>query len=166
MIAFDACVHIDPRCSEVFPHQLLRRLEVQRVEERATADIFVVPDPGNAPRKVRFLAGLVGGVIAAPRYLQTRGCEGAAIAFHTAVSVKRLVYVTMDFMNTWPMACSDLLAVLLQPQCKWQLVTELELLEHVNPARAGHATRQREALVFLTEEEHCSPERRASQPAS
>ena len=136
---------------------------MQRAEKRDTADIFLVPDPGNAPRKVRLLAGLVGGVIAAPRYLQTRGSEGAAIAFETAVSMKRTVYITVDFMSTWPMASSDILAVLRQVHCKWQLVTELELLEHVDPARAGHAKRQREVLVFLTDAEHRSPDCRARQ---
>ena len=136
---------------------------MKRAEERDTADIFVVPDPGNAPRKVRLIAGLVGGVIAAPRYLQTLGSEGSAIAFETAVSVKRMVYITVDFMSTWPMASSNILAVLGQVQCKWQLVTELEVLEHVNPARAGHAKRQREVLVFLTDAEHRSPDCRAHQ---
>ena len=146
----------------MFPCHVLRRLQVQRVvESRGTTDIFVVPDPGNAPRKVRFLAGLVGGVIAAPSYLQTRGREGAAIAFETAVSMTRMVYITMDFLSTWQQASSGLMAVLLQAQCKWQLVTELELLEHVNPARAGHAKRQREALVFLTEAEQSNRDCRA-----
>ena len=153
-----ANVYIDSACDNGFPDRVLANLGVQRATTRALADLFIVPDPCTAQRKIRVLAALSGGILATPEYLRSGGKKGAAIAYKAAVATKRNVYLTAGFMNNFPSIASDLYEVLQQTHCQWKLTTEEAIHQSLNPANRGHEKRQRECIVFMSQAEYDAQE--------
>lgn len=139
----------------------LRRLGVTR-GTRTRSNLFATAAPEKASPKTKFVAGLCGGVICDRRYITSSG-RGAAVAYATAIAVKRMIYVSYEFMEKHPVVCSDLHFVLSTDGCQWTLKADLrELVEHV----AKGAQYQREALAFICEAERESedtPERSISE---
>ena len=126
----------------------LRRLGVTR-GTRATSNLFATVAPEKASPKTKFVAGLCGGVICNRSYI-TSGGRGAAVVYDTAIAVKRIIYVSYNFMEKHPVVCSDLHFILSTDGCKWTLKADArDLVEHV----AMGAKYQREALAFICEAE-------------
>ncbi len=74
------------------------------------------------------------------------------MSFHPATAVKRVVFVSNEFMASHPFICSDLYAVLQQVGCRWTLLESAgAIATYLGPPGEARTKRQREVLVFVTE---------------
>ena len=146
-----ANVFFEAACN-MFTDIQLARLHVVRSASRADASLFIVAVPEQASPKIQFAARLVGGTIATPEHLTSSGQRGAAMSFHPATAVKRVVFVSNEFMASHPYICSDLYAVLQQVGCRWTLLESAgAIATYLGPPGEARTKRQREVLVFVTE---------------
>lgn len=114
------------------------------------ARIFVANDPNDCHGHMKFGSGLLGGIVATPRFVDTKGAEGICVAFKAAITIVRRVFVTPLFMGVNTMVCRDLLDILKVAECKWQLLSRPqldELLQKLNVSKA------RQLIIFHVPEE-------------
>ena len=111
----------------------------------AAASIFVAEDPNMCTPHVKFVAGLVGGIVATRHFVESKGKTGICVAFKAAISVVRRVYVTPVFMGNNAAMCRDLLDILKTADCKWQLLRQAELDQFVQKLTQ---TKARQLIIF------------------
>ena len=144
-------VYLGKGCKDV---AIASGLGVRKVDDRATADIFLVQDPANMPTAIQFTAGLTGGVVATPRYVTSSCKKGAAIAFCCATAIKRRIYVSEGFMQLHERICADMVSVMSQLDCKWVMLESADaVMEYLGGPGSVRNNRQREVLVFLSQAE-------------
>ena len=107
----------------------------------------------NVLSKVKFAACLVGGTLATDTFLKSARKRGAAITYCRAVAIKRVICISSKFMRLHPYICSDLYHIIQQLDALW-LLTDLDaVLGHSGPAGATRTRKQREVIVFVSENE-------------
>ena len=102
---------------------------MMRVGEATSADIIVVPDPASADPSTILIAGLIGGWLASPEFAATAGTKGAMLAFRRAVSIPRAFNMTDRFMLQHRELAAEILNVFGRADCKWKLVTAVQLVD-------------------------------------
>ena len=104
-----------------------------------SARIFACEDPLNVSPAVRFIAGLVGGLLANPKFIETKGQFGVALAFKPAVKVKRQLFLRPAFVQGHRDLCVELAEVLQLEDCNFQLLNRAGLDEAVGKLNASRA---------------------------
>lgn len=104
-----------------------------------SARIIACQDPLNVPPKTRWFAGLLGSLLASPKFVETKGKFGVALAFKPAIKVKRLLFMTPQFVRDNTDLCREFAEVLQLQDCNFQLLNRAGLddaIAKLNPARA------------------------------
>ena len=107
--------------------------------------MFVVTDPNNCAVEIRFLAGLLGGVLATSVFVDSQGAQGICSAFKPAIFTVRNVHVTPSFMAAHPVLCQELLEIFKLDGCKWRLLNRDGLDAQI---RRINAARARQLIIF------------------
>ena len=104
-----------------------------------SARIIACQDPTNVPLTVRFFAGLLGGVLASQKFVETKGKFGVALAFKPALKVKRLLFLTPSFVAAHRDLCTELAQALQLQDCCWQLLNRAGLMDAIGKLNAARA---------------------------
>ena len=100
-----------------------------RTGNTSDADVIVVDDPAKAPEEVIIVAGLIGAMVATRAFVETAGATGAALAFRHAISIARSFHMSDKFMFENEDLAGDILAALGRGDCKWKMVTFVQLCD-------------------------------------
>lgn len=109
------------------------------------ARIFVANDPNNCTSHMKFVGGLLGGIVATPQFVESKGKDGICVAYKAAIVTVRRVFVTPLFMGSHTAICRDLLEILKIAECKWQLMRQAELDQFVQKLTQAKA---RQVIIF------------------
>ena len=101
--------------------------------------IFVVSDPCNCREEVRFIAGLVGGLLATKDFVESKGLRGTALAFKPAIKSKRHIFVTPAFMRNHAQLCTELISVFELQDCNFQLLNRASLQDMIDKLNVPRA---------------------------
>ena len=119
-------------------------------QRRSEGRVFVLKDPASADLETQFLAGLVGGVMVTQQFAETKGYNGAAIAYQPALASKRSVFITSKFMAQHPSLCHDMCDIFQLELCKWQLLRDGQLQNYLGRL---NATRARQLVILKAGDE-------------
>ena len=92
------------------------------------ADFYVVDRLELADKSLLYLASLFGKVIVNPEYILSDGARGSAMAFRSAVAVKRQVWVASCFRAQHPEEAALMDEALVQPHAKMKYIGEVDFL--------------------------------------
>ena len=120
-----------------------------RTDKISDADVIVVDDPAKAPDDVIIVAGLIGAMVATRAFAETAGATGAALSFRRAISIARSFHMSDKFMFENVDLAGDILAALGRGDCKWKMVTFVQLCD----LAARRTARELFALVAIDEPE-------------
>ena len=101
--------------------------------------IFAVASPTDCEPEIRFMAGLVGGLLATKGFVESKGQRGAAIAFKPGIHTKRQLFFTPAFMAKYRGLCLQVCEVLQLQDCKWQLLSRAGLQEAIDKLNVSRA---------------------------
>ena len=127
------------------------------VQDRAVADCFVVASPASPDVRTHIAASLSGGMICDAHYVKSRttedGVRGTAIAYQSALRLKRFVFLSPRFVASKPGASELVLNLIQRSQGRWKtLVTMEDLL-----ARARNKSTKSQVIALLTTTEQSAP---------
>lgn len=129
----DLPIYVDPGCNAVVPNGAVLAPDLH------SGRIFVVSDPCNCREEVRFIAGLVGGLLVTKDFVESRGMRGLALAYKPAIKTKRHVFVTPAFMQQHAQLCAEFIGVLELQDCNFQLLNRGSLQDMINKLNASRA---------------------------
>ena len=95
----------------------------------------------------------MGRLLGVEEFVASDGARGACVGFHPAVQTRRLIHVTPEFMAIHPFMCSDLGDIFAREDNKWEMQSKEGIDAYLTGPADRTKRRQREVLLFLTEEQ-------------
>ena len=129
----DLPIYVDPGCNAVVPDGAVLAPDLH------SGRIFVVPDPCNCREEVRFMAGLVGGLLVTKDFVESKGVRGVALAYKPAIKSKRHVFVTPAFMRQHAQLCVEFSGILQLQDCNFQLLNRASLQDMIGKLNVSRA---------------------------
>ncbi len=128
---------------------------LQRTHDRLAADLFLVPSIEAPGQRNLWCAILSGGMLCTLKYLMSSGHAGASLALKPAITSKRQVWCSADFVTKHPEVHNILCAKVRSPASRWKWITSKEELLRQGGKRsaAGHGG---EVVAFVTAREQTS----------
>ena len=138
-------VFFEAVCEKDFTARKLAGLGVVRCDSRPDAGLFIVAVLEKSSSRTQFAARLLGATIATPQYLMSSGNQGAALSFHPAIAIKRMIVISHRFMELYQCVCADLFDILQFEDCQWTLLPSVAAaVQHLNKGPAGLARQKRQ----------------------
>ena len=135
----------------------VRTLRLQKVNDRCTAEVFLVCDVNQLGQRTTWSLMLSGGFAINMECLLGGGQSGASLCFRPAIAAKRYVYATSGFKDLHPVLHAILNAkVRPSPACKWSWLDSRDELLEIGRTRARSNQSVAGVIAFVT-----APEKRS-----
>ena len=122
-------------------------MTVEQVCLRAT--VCIVGDPARLPMRMQWVLALRGGVAVQPRFLETKGRRGAAVAYRPAIATPLQLWLSPRFMEKFPNIAVSIQSAAFEETSKWQLLVSHPVYK---AARAKSSGTKKLLAVMLRDE--------------
>ena len=122
-------------------------MTVEQICLRAT--VCIVGDPARLPMRMQWVLALRGGVAVQPRFLETKGRRGAAVAYRPAIATPRQLWLSPRFMEKFPKIAVIIQSAAVDETSKWQLLVSHPVYK---AARAKSSGTKKLLAVMVREE--------------
>lgn len=101
-----------------------RRSGMHTCQDRMAATVFVVEDLASIGQRNTLCAGMIGGLVCTPCFLESLGSAGASIKFKSAIAKKRIVHATAAFIAGHPMIYNLISTLSHTNDSKWRWIAD------------------------------------------